>query len=507
MLATLPRAANAAIGGLARYEGPVTMRVIRLVMGLSALALVVPLGVAGVWFARDALRGDGPWPGTTLGGRTVPSQLPFSVWLEGERTHYSALEASLTSPEGTTLASFEQLGLELDVAGTLQACRDQRGQGSLARRLRQWWAARRGQVELRPRFHFERQRAMALLAPLADQLRRSPRHAKVDIEAHRREPAQAGRELHLERCVELVSQLYPGEEATVELPFSELSARQADGLLGELDPSLVLGSFETSYRNKAGPRAINIQTAAKYLEGFVLAPDAVFSFNAVVGARVPSRGFVEAPVIREDELEPGFGGGVCQVATAVHAAAVLGGLTVVERRSHSRPSGYAPLGLDATVVYGEVDLKLKNELSTSVVLHASFPEKHRLRIEWLGAYQDAVISHHAYVKGKQATYRRIVTHSELATDAMVRRQKPAPGMDVVSTIDRKSANGMSSSRQFRSRYFPVPEVYWVGADVRPEQLPPPDSALSGVVFNGQLISGTLSETAARRLPTDPEPAP
>ena len=48
-----------------------------------------------------------------------------------------------------------------------------------------------------------------------------------------------------------------------------------------------------------------------------------------VKERSLQRGFTWAPVIVDDELDSGLGGGVCQVASTLHAAAVFGALDVV----------------------------------------------------------------------------------------------------------------------------------------------------------------------------------
>ena len=97
--------------------------------------------------------------------------------------------------------------------------------------------------------------------------------------------------------------------------------------------SLVLSSFETDFSHKPRSRIPNIRVAAGYLNGVIVAPGQIFSFNHVVGPRTEERGFRNAPVIVQDELEPGLGGGVCQVASTLFAAAMLGGLEIVERRS------------------------------------------------------------------------------------------------------------------------------------------------------------------------------
>jgi VanW like protein len=133
-----------------------------------------------------------------------------------------------------------------------------------------------------------------------------------------------------------------------------------------------LGRFTTTYAHDAEhhARAFNVELAAEAIDGRVLAPGTTFSFNDVVGERTAAFGFEKATVLRDRMIAEGTGGGTCQVASTLHAAALLAGLDVVARAPHSRPSGYIRMGLDATVVFGKVDLKLKNPRAASVVIHA-----------------------------------------------------------------------------------------------------------------------------------------
>ena len=94
------------------------------------------------------------------------------------------------------------------------------------------------------------------------------------------------------------------------------------------------------------------------------------SFNAIVGDRSEENGFQKSWEIFKGEMVEGVGGGTCQVASTFHAAAFFGGLDVLERLPHSRPSAYIPMGLDSTVVYPIVDLKLRNPHPFPVVVHA-----------------------------------------------------------------------------------------------------------------------------------------
>ena len=83
------------------------------------------------------------------------------------------------------------------------------------------------------------------------------------------------------------------------------------------------------------------------------------------------------------ELVSGIGGGVCQVSSTLFHAALLAGMEVVERHCHSRPVAYIPLGLDATVVYNYLDLKLANRGISPLLLVARIRED-RLELAVLG---------------------------------------------------------------------------------------------------------------------------
>src|SRR5690606_37169269 len=162
--------------------------------------------------------------------------------------------------------------------------------------------------------------------------------------------------------------------------------------------------------------------------------------NEQVGARTLERGFTWAPVILDDELTPGVGGGTCQVASTLHAAAVYGALDIVDRRSHSRPSGYAPLGLDATVVWGQVDLKIRTAAHTALVVHAFIPPPGFLRVEVLGRAPRQVDYSYAISRAADL-YRRVTTKPWLKDGRRTMRQPGRKGYDVVSMVKITSPEG------------------------------------------------------------------
>jgi vancomycin resistance protein YoaR len=80
---------------------------------------------------------------------------------------------------------------------------------------------------------------------------------------------------------------------------------------------------------------------------------------------------MEADIIFNAELVPGIGGGICQVSTTLYNAALLSDLDIVSRVNHSLPISYVPLGRDATVAYGAIDLKIGNNTDHHVLLKAN----------------------------------------------------------------------------------------------------------------------------------------
>jgi len=125
----------------------------------------------------------------------------------------------------------------------------------------------------------------------------------------------------------------------------------------------VVGDHLTEFRTsgRAANRAANVALAAERVDGVVLAPGERFSFNDVVGERTTDAGFLAAPVIANGRIRMGMGGGICQVASTLHVAVLEAGMTIVEHRSHSRPVGYVPTGLDATVAWGQTDYVFQND--------------------------------------------------------------------------------------------------------------------------------------------------
>ncbi|MEW9122870.1 MAG: VanW family protein [Thermotaleaceae bacterium] len=132
-----------------------------------------------------------------------------------------------------------------------------------------------------------------------------------------------------------------------------------------------VASFTTTFSAGKVERSSNIHLAASFIDGKVLAPGEIFSFNEIVGRRTKARGFKEAGVYVNGRLDTGVGGGICQVSTTLYNAVLLADLEVIERSNHSLTVPYVPLSRDAVIDWGSKDFKFKNNTEAYIYIRAA----------------------------------------------------------------------------------------------------------------------------------------
>lgn len=128
-------------------------------------------------------------------------------------------------------------------------------------------------------------------------------------------------------------------------------------------------SHATPLLDKRKGRLENIRLAIKEINGIIINPNQVFSFNETVGQRTVNKGYKEAIIFKENKKEPEVGGGICQVSSTLHAAAKRAGFEITERYTHQLPVDYSNPEEDATVYYGELDLKFKNNTQNPIRIY------------------------------------------------------------------------------------------------------------------------------------------
>lgn len=168
----------------------------------------------------------------------------------------------------------------------------------------------------------------------------------------------------------LRERLSEGKSGTVEIPvteekFPDMTADEAKQV------NRILAQYTTEFYPEEN-RSHNIRISAEAISGCYIKPGDMFSYNQATGSRSKEKGYKEAPVIVNGKLEPGTGGGVCQVSTTLFNAVMLAGLEVTSRSSHFSPVSYVPEGRDATVAEGIIDFCFRNDLKHGVYIYAVY---------------------------------------------------------------------------------------------------------------------------------------
>lgn len=177
--------------------------------------------------------------------------------------------------------------------------------------------------------------------------------------------------------------------AQVEIPLAPVQPSVTVESLKREGIRRKIAEFSTGLQTSGEGRLHNVEAAARSIDGMVLPPGGIFDYAKVVEAAEQSYGFREAPVIFGGKLVPGVGGGICQVSSTLYNAAIRAGLDIVERRNHSLPVSYVPLGQDATFAQGYINFRFQNTSGQHLLITAQVKEE-QLIVKLFGDMPDSV---------------------------------------------------------------------------------------------------------------------
>ena len=210
-------------------------------------------------------------------------------------------------------------------------------------------------------------------------------------------------------------------------------------------------------------RIYNVGLLVRYLDGYVIPPKAVFSFNTAVGPRTAERGFREGQAIENGLLVKSIGGGVCQVATTVFDAAFLGGYSILERHNHSFYISHYVKGLDATVADGGFDLRFANDTDHAIVIRTSMTPK-TMTVVFLSHPTGRTVSWKAGVESNFSEPKtRHIADSETPAKTIEQQTLGERGFDITVRRIVKNADGsVLREGDFPSHYTAEDIVFQVG---------------------------------------------
>lgn len=188
------------------------------------------------------------------------------------------------------------------------------------------------------------------------------------------EPGQDGRQLNITTTASLISKAVAnGTNADIVLPVAQTHPKSSIAEVNNYGIKELLGAGTSSFVDSIPNRVFNIGLASSRINGILVPPGEIFSFDAYLGEVTAGTGFKQAYVIKEGKTVLDDGGGVCQVSTTLFRAVLNAGLPIVERTAHAYRVGFyeqggSPPGFDATVFPPSVDFKFKNDTGSYILI-------------------------------------------------------------------------------------------------------------------------------------------
>ena len=391
--------------------------------------------------------------------------------LAGAATPASEAEALLTKPVGVQVSgipypiaklTWRDLGVEVDPDELARG-------GALADR------AAKGALPLRG----DRDKATKALLALKARYDKAPIDAYLDLEDRIIHDDAPGQGIDAWGSLGRIEAAARQGAPTLELVGVAVPAAVTKQGLGITEISNVMGHYMTRFPVTDRDRNFNLKLAASKINGTVIAPHEEWSFNKQVGERSEKEGYKIAHVITAGEMVDGLAGGTCQISTTVFGAAFFAGLDIVKTTNHSRPSVYTPLGFDATVVWPDTDLVLKNPYDFPIVLHYRVANGEAL-VEVLGDKRPF---------DKVEFTRKVLEETPYSTEERLDEEMP----DGQTMLDQAGFNGYKLTRfrrfwqgkkmvreqKWTVNYKPVTEYVRRGTNKDPDAKMPPVKEIHG----------------------------
>jgi vancomycin resistance protein YoaR len=175
----------------------------------------------------------------------------------------------------------------------------------------------------------------------------------------------------------------------------------------------------------------NLRIASNAISGTFLAPGEVFSANEILSPLE----YNETKVIILGKEEKADGGGLCQVSSTLYMAATYAGLEIVERHPHHAQLPYIRPGLDATVWFGSLDMKFKNDTDGYLLIREYVAEDGFIYAEIWGRPTGKEVemdSEPEYVGpdySEWVTYQKVKENGKVVFDDVLRKDTYKPLVD------------------------------------------------------------------------------
>ena len=234
------------------------------------------------------------------------------------------------------------------------------------------------------------------------------------------------------------------EKSEYTIPLKVVKPSITVASLGDKAFTDRLSTFTTIYDINNENRNNNLVLAAEKLNGTIVNPNEEFSYNKTIGERTISAGFKEANAYANGDVVLDVGGGICQLSSTLYNAVLLSNLEVTERHNHYFKTSYVEEGRDATVSWGTVDFKFKNN------------RKYPLKIEATAENGVVTVTLHGIKEPEDYTVlieSKVTSIIEKETEKVKEGQAPREGEDgcTSETYKTLTKNGVIISKTLVSK--------------------------------------------------------
>lgn len=280
-------------------------------------------------------------------------------------------------------------------------------------------------------------------------------------------PSQEGRRVDSDKTFNLISKALVGNFKTITLPVEIIKPKIQTSDVNSLGIKELLSRGISNFAGSIANRIYNINLTAAKINGVLIPPGEIFSFNQTIGDITAQTGFKQAYVIKEGRTVLDDGGGVCQDSTTLFRAVLNAGLPIIKRTAHAYRVGYYeqgfPPGLDATVFYPSVDFQFKNDTSSHILIQA-YTAGNTLYVDLYGSSD-----------GREVTLTKPIITNQAPPPTELRQDDPALPKGTVKQVDwaawgatvsfsrtvRKGGETIAQET-WKSNYKPWQAVYLVG---------------------------------------------
>ncbi len=351
-------------------------------------------------------------------------------------------------------------------------------QGNLFQRVKYKIRLKTGRMKLNLtcRYYFNRTKLENLSSIIAEKLNKAPKSATIvesesgykkierDSPGVRISHEEIYRQLKNE-----ISRLSSANFAVAAIEYERIKPPVTlEDKLNQLNSSDLLSSFEADYISDNPSIKNNVENAARMIDGLILKPLEVFSFNKFMGA-VKYKNERDAVIFNSNRLGffPDVSGGAGVFASALYNAVLFTRVEILERYNHAnydKNYAYCPPGRDAQVIFGSKDLKFMLSKNSQPLIILSQADNNRLRVLIYGRKQsgETIQIETGEVNISEPPVKKLKDYSMKKGEEKV-ENAGLPGYEI-KTVKIVSVNGEQNYRSVISTdiYASVPKIIRIG---------------------------------------------